>query len=189
MQFGPFTFDPGSHQLIRNGVPAHLAPKPCEILLLLAQNAGRVLTKEEIFRDVWPGVAVEEGNLTQQISLLRKTLGTTPDGNQYIETVPKAGYRFLVPVKPVPAMRASIPVRRGAWLLLAIAGALLLWALVFYWLGRQSAVPPRVRHNSSSLVSPHKSIEKIQRVSAGLPRLVAVQRNWRLTEVSRKVGI
>ena len=75
LQFGPYILDPAARQLLCNGVPVHLAPKSCDLLYLLLQNSGRVIGKEEILASIWPGVTVEEGNLTQHISLLRKLLG------------------------------------------------------------------------------------------------------------------
>ena len=78
--------------------PISLTPKAFEILLVLVENGSRLTTKEELMRKVWPDSFVEEANLTVNISALRKQLGETPDGQQYIETVPKKGYRFAVPV-------------------------------------------------------------------------------------------
>jgi DNA-binding winged helix-turn-helix (wHTH) protein len=125
LQFGLYVLDLESRQLLREGVPVHLAPKTWELLHLLAESGGRVVEKGEILERVWAGVTVEEGNLTQHISLLRKALG---DG--YIETVPKAGYRFLVPVRAVPAGEIRVKRRTGAWalvgLVLSVAGWL--WA-------------------------------------------------------------
>ena len=79
-----------------------LAPKAFEILLVLVQNGTRLTTKEELMRKVWPDSFVEEANLTVNISALRRHLGETPNGQQYIETVPKKGYRFAVPVSQLP---------------------------------------------------------------------------------------
>lgn len=132
LQFGPYILDPAARQLFHNGVPVHLAPKSCDLLQLLLLNSGRVLEKEEILAAVWPDVTVEEGNLTQHISLLRKLLGTPPDGGLYIETVPKTGYRFLVPVSQLP--QPPPPVRRSRGVLLLLA--FLISAAAFYWLGR-----------------------------------------------------
>jgi DNA-binding winged helix-turn-helix (wHTH) protein/TolB-like protein len=97
-EFSRFRFDPENHLLESDGIPISLTPKCFEILLVLVQNGSRLTTKEELMRKVWPDSFVEEANLTVNISALRKQLGETPNGQQYIETVPKKGYRFAVPV-------------------------------------------------------------------------------------------
>jgi DNA-binding winged helix-turn-helix (wHTH) protein/TolB-like protein/Tfp pilus assembly protein PilF len=96
--FGSFRFDPSDHLLLHHGKPVLLTPKAIEILHALVQGRGRLITKEELMRQVWPDSFVEEANLTVNISNLRKTLGEGPEGSQYIETVPKRGYRFVIPV-------------------------------------------------------------------------------------------
>lgn len=98
-QFGPFTLDTAERVLLRDGSPVSLTPKAYETLLALIQNRGRVLEKEEMMRIIWPETFVEEANLAVNISSLRKALGPRPDGGQYIETVPRRGYRFTAPVR------------------------------------------------------------------------------------------
>lgn len=100
-EFGPFRLDPAEHRLTRDGSPASLPPKAFELLLLLVQNSGRLLTKEQIMAALWPGGFVEDANLTVSISLLRKALGGKEGNLRYIETVPKKGYRFVASVKEV----------------------------------------------------------------------------------------
>lgn len=73
-----------------------LTPKVLDTLLVLVENRGRLLSKEELMNTVWPDTHVEEGNLVSNISILRKTLGETDDGRPYIQTIPKRGYRFAV---------------------------------------------------------------------------------------------
>lgn len=97
--FGPFRFDPEEHLLVRDGKAIPLAPKVVETLLLFVQNAGRLIEKDDLMRRVWPSTFVEEGNLNKNIFTLRKTLGQWDGGLEYIETVPKRGYRFVAPVK------------------------------------------------------------------------------------------
>jgi DNA-binding winged helix-turn-helix (wHTH) protein/TolB-like protein len=101
-QFCRFRFDPENHSLESEGNRVSLTPKAFAILLVLVENGSRLTTKEELMRRVWPDSFVEEANLTVNISALRKQLGETPDGHQYIETVPKKGYRFAVPVCQLP---------------------------------------------------------------------------------------
>ena len=97
-EFGKFRCDPREHLLLSDGKPVSLSPKAFEILVALIQSNGRLLTKDELMQQVWPDSFVEEANLTVNISALRKALGETPGGQQYIETIPKRGYRFIAPV-------------------------------------------------------------------------------------------
>ena len=101
-QFCRFRFDHENHLLESEGNRILLTPKAFEILFVLVQNGSRLTTKEELMRKVWPDSFVEEANLTVNISALRKRLGETPNGQHYIETVPKRGYRFVVPVSELP---------------------------------------------------------------------------------------
>src|SRR5262245_50529995 len=97
-EFGRFRCDPQEHLLLCEGKPVSLSPKSFEVLVALIQSNGRLLTKDELMQQVWPDSFVEESNLTVNISALRRALGETPGGQQYIETVPKLGYRFIAPV-------------------------------------------------------------------------------------------
>ncbi|HUJ41124.1 MAG TPA: winged helix-turn-helix domain-containing protein [Candidatus Acidoferrales bacterium] len=102
-EFGPYRLEPSERLLRRGALPVSLPPKSFETLLLLIRNSGHVLSKEELMNSLWPDSFVEENNLTQQISQLRRALGEAPDGQAYIETVPRLGYRFVVPVREVPS--------------------------------------------------------------------------------------
>ena len=93
-EFGRFQLISADRVLLREGEPVALTPKVFDILLALVENGGRVVEKDDLMKRVWPNTFVEEGNLTQNISLLRKALGETPNGVQFIETVPRRGYRF-----------------------------------------------------------------------------------------------
>src|SRR5258708_9963931 len=97
-EFGRFRLDPVQHQLLRDGKPVSLTPKGFELLLVLVQSDGILLTKDDLMRKLWPDSFVEEANLTVNISALRKALGDTHDGRELIETVTKRGYRFLAAV-------------------------------------------------------------------------------------------
>jgi serine/threonine protein kinase len=90
--------DPEERLLLRGDNPVPLAPKVFETLLTLVQNAGHLIDKDHLMKVVWPDIFVEEGNLTKNIFALRKVLGTADNGQEYIETVPKRGYRFAAPV-------------------------------------------------------------------------------------------
>lgn len=96
--FGPFIVDVDSRRLLRDGQIIPLAPKAFDTLLALVENSGRVMEKSELLRLIWPDTFVEEINLTVHISALRKAIGESRDEQQYIETIPKRGYRFIAPV-------------------------------------------------------------------------------------------
>jgi TolB-like protein/DNA-binding winged helix-turn-helix (wHTH) protein/thioredoxin-like negative regulator of GroEL len=97
--FGPYRLDAEERVLLREGQPVSLPPKDIETLLVLVENAGHIVEKEEILEKVWPGVFIEEGNLSRRIFNLRQVLGDTADGRNYIETIPRRGYRFVAAVQ------------------------------------------------------------------------------------------
>jgi DNA-binding winged helix-turn-helix (wHTH) protein/TolB-like protein len=101
-EFGPFLLDPLAHQLLRNGEPILLPPKAFDTLLVLVRHQGTLLAKEDLLNAVWPDAYVEENNLTQYVSMLRKALGDDGNGGKYIETVPRLGYRFVAGVREIP---------------------------------------------------------------------------------------
>jgi TolB-like protein/DNA-binding winged helix-turn-helix (wHTH) protein/Tfp pilus assembly protein PilF len=94
-EFGLFTLDPAQRLLLCAGKVVALTPKVFETLLVLVENTGRVVTKDDLLNKIWPDTIVEERCLSQNIFLLRKALGEDARGRQYIETIPKVGYRFL----------------------------------------------------------------------------------------------
>lgn len=98
-EFGPYSLDPSQMLLHRSGSVVPLQPRALETLLVLLRQRGEVVSKQELMERVWPNSFVEEGNLTQNIFLLRRELGETPEGQEYIQTIPKRGYRMNVPVK------------------------------------------------------------------------------------------
>lgn len=98
-EFGPFRVDPLKRRLLRGGDVVPLTPKAFDILLALLARQGEVLSKEELMQAIWPDVAVEENNLTRNISSLRKALGEEPDKHQYVVTIPGRGYSFVAEVK------------------------------------------------------------------------------------------
>jgi len=98
-EFGPFRLDVGERVLLRDGQPVTLSPKLFDILLALVENNGHILEKEEAIKRVWPDQFVEEGNLTRNVSTLRRVLGENPNQPQYIETIPWRGYRFIATVR------------------------------------------------------------------------------------------
>jgi DNA-binding winged helix-turn-helix (wHTH) protein len=122
--FGPFHLDAGNRLLLRAGEPVPLTLKAVETLLVLVENAGRVVTKDELMRSVWPDTFVEEGNLAKNVFALRKALGDADDGREYIETLPKRGYLFRVAVSAPPASAANLSGRKVShYRVLQILGA------------------------------------------------------------------
>lgn len=98
-EFGPFRIDPLKRRLWRDGEPVRLTPKAFDLLLVLVEEAGRTIEKDELLERVWPGIVVEENNLNQNITALRKSLGDSRKEGQYIATIPGVGYRFVAEVK------------------------------------------------------------------------------------------
>src|ERR1041384_4579477 len=91
-EFGPFQVDTLERQLLRDGRVVPLRPKVFDTLLVLVQNSGHTLTKEDMMKRVWSDTAVEEGNLSRTISTLRNALGERPHEDRYIKTIPWRGY-------------------------------------------------------------------------------------------------
>jgi DNA-binding winged helix-turn-helix (wHTH) protein/Tol biopolymer transport system component len=97
--FGPYKFNVDERLLTRHGEPVHLTPKAAEVLLALLRADGRVVGKDDLIRAVWPDTFVEDSSLTFQIHLVRQAVRDGVDGERYIETVPRRGYRFVAPVR------------------------------------------------------------------------------------------
>ncbi len=100
-KFGGFYLDPVNKRLLKDEGAVPLAPKTFDTLFVLVEAKGNVVTKEELLDKVWQSSIVEENNLTQHISALRKIFSETAAGMKYIETIPKRGYRFAAPVEEV----------------------------------------------------------------------------------------
>jgi DNA-binding winged helix-turn-helix (wHTH) protein len=100
-RFGQFVLDPATRTLSRVDLPVSLTPKAFDVLLFLAQNPNRLVTKEELLQAVWGDAFVEEGNLTQYISHLRKALGDNPEDTRLIVTIARKGYQFTARVTVV----------------------------------------------------------------------------------------
>jgi eukaryotic-like serine/threonine-protein kinase len=106
--FGAFRLDLDSGLLFKDGQLVPLSPKTLAVLSMLVENRAALVEKEMLLGKVWPGIFVEECNLTHHISVLRKTLGNGTADQTYIETVPKRGYRFLAPVT-----KTELPTKAG----------------------------------------------------------------------------
>lgn len=148
-EFGPFAVNTRERVLRRNGQIIPLPPKAVDTLILLIENAGSVVSKEELQGKIWPDSFVEESNLASIISMLRKTLEDKPSNPQYIETVSKRGYRFIVPVTKSPGgdeAEGSIPVqvsepetpphrqnsKKRVWIILLLVAALVASGIIVF---------------------------------------------------------
>src|SRR5215472_15374983 len=107
-EFGLFRLDRDARVLTCDGKILPLTPKVLELLLALVENQGEVVAKDRLIKLVWPDTFVEESNLTANISILRKQLGTHAEGGEYIETIPKRGYRFVQAVRQVQDPNGSL---------------------------------------------------------------------------------
>ncbi len=112
-RFGPFQLDARERRLLRGSDVIPLRLKVFDTLRVLVENAGRLVTKQELLDTVWPETTVEENNLNHNVSILRKALGEKATGQQYIETVPRIGYRFAAAVEST-APRAAAAVAAAA---------------------------------------------------------------------------
>lgn len=111
--FGPFLLDEKERLLIRNGKAVPLTPKVFDVLLLLLQNSGSLVSKHSLLSKIWPNAFVEEANLNVNVATLRKALGERPTEHQYIETIPKLGYRFVAKVVKRKANCSSVNRRQS----------------------------------------------------------------------------
>jgi predicted ATPase/DNA-binding winged helix-turn-helix (wHTH) protein len=93
--FGPFRLMPGPQLLLDGDKPVRLGSRALEILIVLVERAGETVSKEELFRRVWPNTFVEEGNLRVHVAALRKALGGGQSSSRYVASVPGRGYRFV----------------------------------------------------------------------------------------------
>ena len=105
--FGEFELDPLERRLLRAGESIALTPKVFDTLVFLVERAGRLVSKEELIQGVWPRGFVEESNLSKNIWLIRRALGEGDQGAEFVETIPRIGYRFVAPVIRVPAVAAT----------------------------------------------------------------------------------
>src|SRR6266567_5414337 len=106
-RFGPFALDSRKRTLSRADSRVSLTPKAFDVLLFLAQNPNRLVTKEELLQAVWGDTFVEEGNLKQYISHLRKALGDNPEDARLIVTIARKGYQFTADVTVAEAANAT----------------------------------------------------------------------------------
>jgi eukaryotic-like serine/threonine-protein kinase len=159
-EFGRFRLDAAERLLLRSGQPVSLTPKAFDLLVYLVERHGRLVTKQELMRALWPETFVEEANLTYTVSALRKALGEREgQDEQLIQTVPTRGYRFIAPVSHDEELPVSSPTvdrsrdggdgqtaavaprrtrERLAWIVAAVFGVISCAMVVLYL----RAVPP-----------------------------------------------
>lgn len=164
-EFGSFRLSPAEWVLENEGKAVSLTPKAFEVLCVLVENAGHITDKDELLKRVWRDTFVEEATLAKNISTIRKALGDSAEGEIYIATVPKRGYRFVAPVRVVQEAAAGVPavqpepaapparVSRRWWLgWVAVAGVALLLVLL-YAAGRRGSRPSSAsEHQQVTLV-------------------------------------
>lgn len=146
--FGPFRLEPGERRLWREGERVELDPKAFDLLVMLVERAGHLVTKDELLEQVWPDAVVEEGALTVQVSRLRAALGESARQWRYVETVPRAGYRFAAVVQrePMHVEPVTGPEARHRWLrLAALAGGVGVLGIALVALGGREGAPPAAR--------------------------------------------
>src|SRR5262249_10365254 len=101
-----FALDGAAYRLLKGADPIDLSPKALDLLFLFAERPGTLVTKDDMLRALWPGVAVTDNAITQVVSELRQALGDEPASPRLVETVPRRGYRFIGVVEsllPAPA--------------------------------------------------------------------------------------
>jgi DNA-binding winged helix-turn-helix (wHTH) protein len=107
-KFGPFLVDGGAYRLLRDGQNIPLSPKIIDLLLFLAARPSVLVSKDDLFRALWPDVAVTDNALTQAVSELRQALGDDPASPKFVQTVARRGYRFIAPVEAVVSASAAL---------------------------------------------------------------------------------
>jgi len=130
-------------EIMRDGTTERLEPKVMSLLFLLASKPGEVFTKDQIMEAVWPDVVVGDDTLAKAVSRLRKALDDDPKVPQYIETLPKRGYRLIAPVRAVEARAPAAPApQHRRWRVTAIgatAAALIVAVLTIAFLPTREA--------------------------------------------------
>jgi DNA-binding winged helix-turn-helix (wHTH) protein/tetratricopeptide (TPR) repeat protein len=107
-KFGPFVVDGGAYRLLRDGQNVPLSPKIIDLLLFLAARPSVLVSKDDLFRALWPDVAVTDNALTQAVSELRQALGDDPGSPTFVQTVARRGYRFIAPVEAVVSASSAL---------------------------------------------------------------------------------
>jgi DNA-binding winged helix-turn-helix (wHTH) protein len=147
--FGPFVLNPESRVLLKDGEPVVLTAKVLDTLIFLVQRHGTTTRKDELLTALWPDTTVEEANLTQNISTLRRVLGDDPKDPRYIATRPGRGYSFIatvteIPIAHQPRLRGLAPGFRVTFIAVLMALAVTgTGGVIFRYLHRSSVPESR----------------------------------------------
>jgi len=131
-QFGAYRARNDSLILLYQGVMLPLAPKVVKTLIALLDNAGRIVSKEELLQLIWDDSIVEEANLSQNIYSLRRVFDAT-SGDQFIETLPRRGYRFTASVSQRHIVETKAKPARGLWLFAGVVAAVVCSVVIARW--------------------------------------------------------
>ena len=137
-EFGPFNLDRSPPALYRGEEFIPLSPKALDTLVLLVEQAGRIVTKDQLMQYVWPDAFVEDGNLANNISTLRKILNPHFKGDSPIATIARRGYRFTAPVTNTGAhvANADAATKRSPWPAAIGVALVILLAMIAFTLTR-----------------------------------------------------
>ena len=174
LRFGEYVLDLQKRLLLKDGASIPLMPKAFDLLRYLAENHGRVIDKDELMSAVWPDTVVEESNLSQNISILRRTLGEKRAQNLYIATVPGTGYKFVADVEfqPVhedvqlaPSVSPSDFTTKssGRWPVYVVPALALLLIVAALVAWNRESQPPASNSIRSIAVLPFKPVSSDQR--------------------------
>jgi Tol biopolymer transport system component/DNA-binding winged helix-turn-helix (wHTH) protein len=202
LQFKGFTIDTDEKVLLREGTPVALAPKVFETLLVLIENRGRIVLKEELMKRLWPDTFVEEANLTFNIQQLRKSLGDNARNPIYIQTIARRGYRFIAAVEPLssdnselaaehvstpPTVTLPLIRRRPTAILAVISVAVTGLALISWGIGNRGKGSTE-NHEGNGKAASARAL-KLERLTAnGQSRYVAISHDGKYVAYTRGSG-
>jgi DNA-binding winged helix-turn-helix (wHTH) protein len=175
--FGRFYLDARERILLCDGKAVPITLKAFDTLFVLVQSSGHIVEKLDLMKQVWPNAFVEEGNLTQHIYKLRKILGVRADGRQYIETVPRRGYRFTAATSKsrregdslvMPHQAESITGIPNSEAIASLETTIISLAIVPFAF---ASVDPDAEYLS------HRITESLTSILSGLPQLRIMSRN------------
>jgi len=178
--FGDFVLERSQQRVThRDGTPLNLSPRHFSALLLFAERAGQLLDKDTLMLALWPDLVVEENNLSQVVSSLRRALGDDSQGSRYIQTVPRRGFRFVAavtvladadadapppsdapsePITPVPPGTPADPSKRHTLRLAVAGGATSVVASAGWWVWRRTLSAAPVTQSPTLAVLPFKPL-------------------------------
>src|SRR5918993_5803119 len=179
-RFGPFFLDGASFRLMQGDAPLAASPKVIDLLLYLCARPSTLVSKDELFRALWPDVAVTDNALTQVISELRQTLGDDPAKPRFVQTVARRGYRFIAAVEAVAPASAGAGVQANAPAAVGAAPAVgvldfdnVSGDAAFGWLssGIAETVTNDLRAATLRVIDRVRVVEATARVGRDLPQL------------------